>query len=661
MPLPTHYATTTHEGPAAADAKASVFNDASTPVDALIGSLGHEPLHLDGEAAQRLVGKGKLFTLWQEPGVRQASILAVDLHSYVRDASLSSNDVVLRIPQSIDGVPITRISADAFRPWLTYGVRVRLLMLPEGMQAVADEALAPLCVEHVALPASMKHAGVHHWSIGKLTAQPRCIAFHAAADNPWYCAREGSLYTKLHDGGIDKLAFQAWPYPDVVRVPEGVQRIEAGSFARNGETSHAGARSGDARVVGVGEAASSIASENDAEKHAPDSQGRSGASMGQPSRRAWEASRDGLPRIVECPASLVATADLLHDETVWSCEENDGGLALHLKQNRRAVVSSRYVDEDGFIYDIGDALGGCAEATLVKSPAFASKVRVPETVTWLAPAAQNEQSHAACIVTKGDHCMQRHATRASTANDALDAPVVAPVTRIAPRALPRHIEALDIPANVYSVEDGNLCRGARRLILAEGLHAIGARCFVEVGAQEEAVIVIPASVRSIGTGSLARCRCHFEALELMACIPASPRADLFIPDETHPSVPFNLALYDDILAEKRLWPERTEAILARIAGAKEERSTTLDAPHREAFLAHLEKEGESVLECVAMRGNAALVRALAEMDLYADEHAIDCQCEFLRLAHRNDCLAYLMRYKQERFGASQRPSARFTL
>lgn len=90
-----------------------LFFDETTPVKELIGRCTNEPLHLLGEASTLLAGPGSIFSLWRQ--AQSYSLLAADLHSFARDAGLPRSGLVLRLPSSIDGVPLTRISSEAFR------------------------------------------------------------------------------------------------------------------------------------------------------------------------------------------------------------------------------------------------------------------------------------------------------------------------------------------------------------------------------------------------------------------------------------------------------------------------------------------------------------------------------------------------------------------
>lgn len=200
-----------------------LFFDDATPIDELVRRCA-EPVYLDGEAAAALAGDGGAFALWPEPD--GCALLAADLHSLVRDARLPDGGLVLRLPAAIDGAPLVRIAADAFRPWLSYGVGLRLLVLPEGMKETADEALSPLCFERLFAPSTLTRFGTRHVQWSKLTRYPDEVEYLVHPDNPALFAEGGSLYSR--DG--ETLIAQAYPYGECVEVRDGVRAIRPDAF-----------------------------------------------------------------------------------------------------------------------------------------------------------------------------------------------------------------------------------------------------------------------------------------------------------------------------------------------------------------------------------------------------------------------------------------------
>lgn len=203
---------------------AILFADTSTPLDVLVRQCRDNPVHLKGHEAEAIAGSQGALTLWREK--EGCALLAADLHSLVRDVGLPDTGLVLHLPATIDGVPLVRIAGEAFRPWLSYGVGVRLLVLPEGMRETSDGALSPLCFEHAALPSTLERFGKRPVQWSKLTRYPESVRYLVHPDNPALFSEDGSLYSR--DG--ETLIAQAYPYGECVKVRDGVRVIRPDAF-----------------------------------------------------------------------------------------------------------------------------------------------------------------------------------------------------------------------------------------------------------------------------------------------------------------------------------------------------------------------------------------------------------------------------------------------
>ncbi|MDO4442934.1 MAG: hypothetical protein Q4B69_03575 [Slackia sp.] len=200
-----------------------LFFDATTPLDELIEHARANPVTLDAAEAAALVDS-ELFSLWPEQ--QGCALLAADLHALARDAKLPDEGLILHLPQAFGDMPLTRIAREAFRPWLSYGIKIRLLILPEGMTDISDGALAPLCFEHLCLPSTLTHFGMREVRWNKLTCYPDRVSFSVHGDNPAFAAHDGSLYSK--DG--TELIAHAYPYDACIDIPDGVKRLRKDAF-----------------------------------------------------------------------------------------------------------------------------------------------------------------------------------------------------------------------------------------------------------------------------------------------------------------------------------------------------------------------------------------------------------------------------------------------
>lgn len=266
-----------------------LFFDEETPAEELVARFANEPLRLNGEASALFAEDGSLFSLWRQG--ESYSLLAADLHSCARDAGLPSSGLVLRLPSSIDGLPLRRISSAAFRSWLSYGISIRLLILPEGMEEISDEALSPLCFERCHIPSTLKRFGARNVRWNKLTCYPREVRYSASSGNKRFTAKDGSLFSK--DETL--LIAQRYPYEGTVTLPQKTSAIRADAFM-----------------------------------HTPTP-----------------------PKTILCPDSLKTTEDLVDKFAVWACRQ-DGELARNIRERNGYTISKEGCEKDGIVYDKTD-------------------------------------------------------------------------------------------------------------------------------------------------------------------------------------------------------------------------------------------------------------------------------------------------------------------
>lgn len=248
------------------------------------------------------------------------AIVDVNLHEYKNRLGEKVENLVIILPQSIDGIPVVRLAGSAFSARLVNGIGVRLVVTPDSVAHIRRDAFAPLAVNDIFISRSVQVIEPQEFNAKTATVRADHISFHVDPRNPAFASHEGSLYTR--DG--KELMFQAFPYPQELVLPEGLERVAAGAFVRN--------------TPG--------------------------------------------PEIVRCPSSLSRvdskpTPDRLwNPETMWVCA--DGSDIERMLNSRRPItLSPRFVrDDEGFFYDITPE----GEAHLARSPRACGRVALPESV-----------------------------------------------------------------------------------------------------------------------------------------------------------------------------------------------------------------------------------------------------------------------------------------
>ena len=266
--------------------KALIY-DSKTPLPELIKILSQAPLTLTATDAKHLCGEGKLFELW--PSDSGYTIGVINLHAYIRDNNLPNTNVILRIPQTVDGIPVTRIASGAFMKWLSYDTLVHLLDCPEGMESIAKDCLSPLSVENIYLPSTLTQLEPQVLSVGTHAQIQRTVRFFAHPDNPIFSTHEGSLYTK----DFTTLHYAAFPYKDTVRLHENTRHITENAFVQS----------------------------------------------------------DLMPHFISCPPYLEDTKDFVSKDTIWLRDE-DSTFAAFIDGRNMYGACHTFFEEDGDFFDI---------------------------------------------------------------------------------------------------------------------------------------------------------------------------------------------------------------------------------------------------------------------------------------------------------------------
>ena len=268
----------------------ALFHDDKTPVHKLISTLNANPVHLSGKEVSALCGEGKLFELW--PSSTGFTVGVINLHAYIRDHDLDDTGVILRIPETVDGVPVTRIASGAFQKWLSYDTLVRVLDFPDTMLSIAQGTLDPLSVEHIHIPQNLTSIEPQIHSVGTHAKTQSCVHFHVDASNPAYASDTASnLYT--HD--FTTLITAAYPYAPQTTLDARVQHIADNAFVQC----------------------------------------------------------DALPTTIVCPTDLQDTRDYVSDDVIWIRQE-DSVFARFLDSRKRYGGCSSLLCQGTEIYDSPD-------------------------------------------------------------------------------------------------------------------------------------------------------------------------------------------------------------------------------------------------------------------------------------------------------------------
>lgn len=523
--------------------------------------------------------------------------------SVLAEHGLPADNLVVVVPSSIDGTPVTRIASEAFARRFTSGAHVRLLVVPDTVEVVGAQAFGSVCAETVYLGAGVRTYDPAPLDLALPNPRLEARCYLVSAANERLAVQDGCLLEKMGDTNVDvagersgdawRLLFAEAPYEERLALPEGVRVMGPAAFA----------------------------------KSCPP------------------------PRVLDAPDSLTRVDGTVHPETIWRSSDR-GALARIVQRCGGRVTDFQAVEEDQCWYDFADG-----EARLVAGPP------APDSVSRRFSSAAHARVRKGAALSPREIAAEAAAAMVAPVpvTDRLALPRMVqgmPLTTIAERALITAPATLALPDTVRTVHDGNACKGTRKLMLPAGLQFIGAHCFCSrslVGP-----VLIPASVASIGEGSFEYAVVRLEAADAVVHITSDQLISCFT-EAVAGGVPFDFARYDDQLLVGRGLPDHLGALLHRVAApfrlAPEMRARIVDAVRERAA---------DAVAYVAREGDIAMVRALAEAGFLDDAALFDRQIERLRASNRTDCVLFLMNWQHDRTQAvrtatPQRARDRFAL
>lgn len=539
---------------------------------------------------------------------------------------LRADGLIVVVPSFIDDVPVVRIASEAFSRRFTSGAQVRLLVVPDTVEVVGSQAFNAVSAEVVYLGAGVRTYDPSPLDMALPNPRLEARRYLVSPANKCYAIKEDCLLEHMGGGRSERsgagdarlssseatasfrLIFASAPYAGHFVVPDGVRVMSAAAFAKGCPPP---------RVIDV-----------------PDSLERVDGSMNL--ETLWRASDPAaLARIVARCGGRVTDFQAGEKNQCWYgfAEGNDPA------------------EKDGF----------AREDTVAKGPSVAAEGGSREARLVAGPPAPDSPSRQ---FSSAAHARMRGATAvsareaAANAASAMAAPVSAtdrlalprevegaPLTLIAERALITAPATLVIPDTVSEVRDGNACKGTRKLMLPEGLRTIGAHCFCSrtlVG-----LVLIPASVTSIGEGSFEYAIVRLAAADAVVHITSDQLISCFLEDAPD-GIPFDFARYDDQLLVGRGLPDHLGALLHRVAAP-----FRLAPEMRDRIVDSLRERAAEAVQYVAREGDIAMVRALADAGFLNDVELFDRQIERLRASNRTDCVLFLMNWQHDRAEATR--------
>ncbi len=119
-------------------------------------------------------------------------------------AAGSDDGLVVSLPAFVDGVPVVRVTAEAFTRRLVQGVGVRLLAMPDTVQIVGANAFLALSVQHIHVGAGVRVLGEQPCDLAGVSPRLKRREYSVDARNGRFCARDGNLFA---DGGSYAVVF----------------------------------------------------------------------------------------------------------------------------------------------------------------------------------------------------------------------------------------------------------------------------------------------------------------------------------------------------------------------------------------------------------------------------------------------------------------------
>lgn len=544
------------------------------------------------------------------------AVSAVHL-SVLAEHGLAADNLVVVVPSAIAGRPVVRIASEAFARRFTSGAQVRLLVVPNTVEVVGAQAFGSVCAEVIALGAAVNTYDPAPLDMALPAPRLAARRYVVHPDNKKFLVKDGCLLERLSGDTVDvadiaalptRLLFAEAPYGEKVTLPAGVRIVGSAAFAK-----------------------------------------------GCPP-----------PRVLDAPASLERVDGTVAAETIWRSDDPAAMARIAARCGGR-VTDFQAIDQEECWYGFsgGAVAAMSAPASEGKGPVTASAPDVRETHLVAGPPAPDSVSRrfssAAHARVQGAAALSPREIAANAAN-AMVAPVStadrlalpravggAPLTAIAERALITAPATLVIPDTVRAIADGNAAKGTRKLMLPEGLQAIGAHCFCSrtlVGP-----VLVPASVTSIGEGSFEYAVVRLAAADAVVHITSDQLISCFLTDAPD-GIPFDFERYDAQLLAGRGLPDHLGALLHRLAAP-----FRLEPALAARIVEALRDRAADAMAAVAREGDIALVRALADGGFLDDETLFERQIERLRASNRTDCVLYLMNWHRDRQEAARATAA----
>lgn len=541
--------------------------------------------------------------------------------SVLAEHGLPADNLVVVVPSSIGGRPVVRIASEAFARRFTSGVRVRLLVVPDSVEVVGAQAFGSVCAETIYLGRNVRTYDPAPLDMALPSPRLEARHYRVHPQNETFFVQDGCLMERLQKGARpSRLLFAEAPYDEEVALPAGVRIMAAAAFAK-----------------------------------------------GCPP-----------PRVLDAPLSLERVDGSVPPETLWR-SDNPAALKRVVARCGGRVTDYQAVDQEECWYGFsaapeGEALsdgsrteGGrasdgepCTASGAVGSPSVTREAHLvagppaPDSVSRRFSSAAHARVQGAATLSPREIAANAASAMVApvSAADRLALPRAvegAALTAIAERALITAPATLVIPETVRAIADGNTAKGARKLMLSEGLQSIGAHCFCSrtlVGP-----VLIPSSVTSIGEGSFEYAVVRLAAADAVVHITSDQLISCFLTDAPD-GIPFDFERYDAQLLAGRGLPDHLGALLHRLAAP-----FRLEPAMTARIVDALRERAADAMAAVAREGDIALVRSLAEGGFLDDETLFERQIERLRASNRTDCVLYLMNWHRDRQEAARATSA----
>lgn len=541
-----------------------------------------------------------------------------DLRRYAACAG-HDRDLVVVVPAMVNGLPVKRITAEAFIRRLVRNIGVRLLIIPDTVERIAADGLQSLAVEHIHLGRKVLDGGEQACDLAGVRPRLEKRTYSVSEGNKRYSAHDGNLYSV--DG--TRLLFLQPPYDAHLTLPAGVQRVGARAFAEGCDPA----------------------------------------------------------RAVYADAALERVDSKVFEDALWICPPETPARERFAKRDVR-FAGLGAVEHEGCWYDFNDEgavlVAGPPKPSTSSSRFAASAAELQKAIaSGEIDAVETDEQHRArreLNAAKGQLAggslsgssagPAAAARQDVTVDGALMLPESVegrPLVRIANRAITHVPGTLVVSDSVRHIERQNACLGAKRVILGDGVRTIGAHSFRS--RMLEGPVSIPSGVRSVGQGSFEYAVCRLEHTGSIVHIPADQMISPFIdasPDSpdvrpgtvSEQGVPFDYERYDKVLMSIANLPDRLGAVVQRVA-----HPTELEPAVRKSLVAYLNDHLAEAQRYISRQADCAMLDALMDAG-FINDTTFDKQIELLRSLNRTDCVLYMMERHRKEHAASQPKSTR---